>query len=138
MKKITIIAFFMTLFANMTFAAEVNVFSARHYDSDVQLYQKFTTKTGIKVNIVSGKDKALQKRITEEGKDSKADLYITADAGRLGAFAAKGMFQNSMTKAITDAVPSNFRTTKWTGIAKRARIISVSYTHLTLPTIYSV
>ena len=28
MKKLTIIAFFMALFANMTFAAEVNVFSA--------------------------------------------------------------------------------------------------------------
>ena len=67
MKKLTIIAFFMALFANMTFAAEVNVFSARHYDSDIQLYEKFTAKTGIKVNVVSGKDKALQKRITEEG-----------------------------------------------------------------------
>ena len=126
MKKLTIIAFFMALFANMTFAAEVNVFSARHYDSDVQLYEKFTAKTGIKVNIVSGKDKALQKRITEEGKESKADLYITADAGRLGAFAAKGMFQNSMSPAIKAAVPANFRTSKWTGIAKRARIIYYS------------
>ena len=126
MKKLTIIAFFMTLFANMTFAAEVNVFSARHYDSDVQLYEKFTAKTGIKVNIVSGKDKALQKRITEEGADSKADLYITADAGRLGAFAAKGMFQNSMSPAIKAAVPANFRTSKWTGIAKRARIMYYS------------
>ena len=29
----------------------------------------------------------------EEGKDSKADLYITADAGRLGAAQDKGMFQ---------------------------------------------
>ena len=45
MKKLTIIAFFMALFANMTFAAEVNVFSARHYDSDVQLYEKFTSKS---------------------------------------------------------------------------------------------
>ena len=150
MKKLTIVAFFMTLLANIAFAGEVNVFSARHYDSDVQLYEKFTAKTGIKVNIVSGKDKALQKRITEEGKDSKADIYITADAGRLGAFAAKGMFQNSMSKAIKAAVPANFRTSTWTGIAKRARIIyyspervnandlngmrSVSYTHLTLPT----
>ena len=34
---------------------EVNIFSARHYDSDVQLYEKFTAKTGIKVNVVSGK-----------------------------------------------------------------------------------
>jgi len=126
MKKFTITALFITLFANMTFAAEVNVFSARHYDSDVQLYEKFTAKTGIKVNIVSGKDKALQKRIIEEGAESKADLYITADAGRLGAFASKGMFQNSLTPAIKAAVPSNFRTSKWTGIAKRARIIYYS------------
>ena len=42
---------------------------------------------------ISGKDKSLQKRIIEEGKDSKADLYITADAGKLGLFDLKGMFQ---------------------------------------------
>ena len=116
----------MIFFANITFASEVNVFSARHYDSDIQLYEKFTAKTGIKVNIISGKDKALQKRITEEGSDCLADLYITADAGRLGTFEAKGMFQNSMSSAIKAAVPSNFRSSKWTGIAKRARIIYYS------------
>ena len=116
----------MLFFANIAFAREVNIFSARHYDSDIQLYKKFTAKTGIKVNVVSGKDKALQKRITEEGADCIADLYITADAGRLGAFESKGMFQNSMSSAIKAAVPSNFRSSKWTGIAKRARIIYYS------------
>ena len=126
MKKITILAMFLSFFTNLSFAAEVNVFSARHYDSDIQLYKKFTEKTGIKVNVVSGKDKALQKRITEEGEDSKADIYITADAGRLGAFDAKGMFQNSMTPAIKAVVPKNFRSTNWTGIAKRARIMYYS------------
>ena len=90
MKKISLIGIVLVFFAKFSFANEVNVFSARHYDSDIQLYQKFTAKTGIKVNVVSGKDKALQKRISEEGQDSKADLYITADAGRLGAFDAKG------------------------------------------------
>jgi len=125
-KKTIVIIGILILFKNLAFAEEVNVFSARHYDSDIQLYEKFTAETGIKVNVVSGKDKAIQKRITEEGKDSKADLYITADAGRLGAFAAKGMFQNSMSAAIKAAVPSNFRTSKWTGIAKRARIIYYS------------
>ena len=126
MKKILFTILALSFFETFALAKEVNVFSARHYDSDVQLYQKFTDKTGIKVNIISGKDKALQKRITEEGTDSKADLYITADAGRLGAFASKGMFQNSLTPAIKAAVPSNFRTSKWTGIAKRARIIYYS------------
>ena len=122
MKKIVL--FLSVFFALMNFsnANEVNIFSARHYDSDVQLYEKFTAKTGIKVNVVSGKDKALQKRIIEEGKDCIADLYITADAGRLGAFEAnlQGGLSSS---AIKSAVPSNFRTSKWVGIAKRARIV---------------
>ena len=126
MKKIAILGMILTFFTNLSFATEVNVFSARHYDSDIQLYKKFTEKTGIKVNVVSGKDKALQKRIIEEGDDSKADIYITADAGRLGEFDAKGMFQNSMTSAIKAAVPKNFRSTNWTGIAKRARIMYYS------------
>ena len=82
MKKITLIITMLLTLSGISFANEVNVFSARHYDSDIQLYEKFTAKTGIKVNVVSGKDKALQKRIVEEGKDSVADLYITADAGR--------------------------------------------------------
>ena len=126
MKKISLLLLTLVFFTNLGFAAEVNVFSARHYDSDIQLYEKFTSKTGIKVNVVSGKDKALQKRITEEGTDSKADIYITADAGRLGAFDSKGMFQNSMTTAIKASVPKNFRATNWTGIAKRARIMYYS------------
>ena len=123
MKKILIL--FVSLFVfNSVSANEVNIFSARHYDSDVQLYEKFTAKTGIKVNVVSGKDKALQKRIKAEGKDCIADLYITADAGRLGAFQADGMFQKGASSAgIKKAVSSNFRTAYWTGIAKRARVI---------------
>ena len=126
MKKILLLVTTLTFCITSLFANEVNVFSARHYDSDIQLYEKFTVKTGIKVNVVSGKDKALQKRISEEGTDSKADLYITADAGRLGAFDAAGMFQNSMSSKIRASVPSNLRSRNWTGIAKRARIIYYS------------
>ena len=123
MKKIII---FLTVFFTLigfSYASEVNIFSARHYDSDVQLYGKFTAKTGIKVNVVSGKDKALQKRIIEEGKDCEADLYITADAGRLGAFQQKKMFQRASSSALKKAIPSNFRSPYWFGIAKRARVI---------------
>ena len=127
MRKITIIGILFAFISSFAFSAEVNVFSARHYDSDFQLYEKFTSKTGIKVNVVSGKDKALQKRIMEEGADCVGDLYITADAGRLGAFQAKGMLQKAgWSKAIKNVVPSQFRSAQWTGIAKRARIIYYS------------
>ncbi len=123
MKKLILLITVFFHLIGISYANEVNVFSARHYDSDVQLYEKFTQKTGIKVNVVSGKDKALQKRILEEGESCIADLYITADAGRLGAFQAKGMFQKSSSKALNSAIPSNFRSPYWYGIAKRARVI---------------
>ena len=63
MKKTLLILSLAAYFASFVFslvnANEVNIFSARHYDSDVQLYEKFTAKTGIKVNVVSGKSGAL-------------------------------------------------------------------------------
>jgi iron(III) transport system substrate-binding protein len=121
--RIVVIFYMMT---NVSIANEVNVFSSRHYDSDIELYKKFTEKTGIKVNVISGKDAALQKRITEEGKDSKADLYVTSDAGRLSLFDKKGMFQNSISSVIKQKVPENLRSENWVAISKRARIFFYS------------
>ena len=128
MRKITILALITSLFASVfAIADEVNIFNARHYKADGELYAKFTNKTGIKVNLINGKSGALEKRILEEGADSSADLYITADAGRCGAMDAKGALQGGLTSAaIKSAVPKSFRTNKWVGIAKRARIIYYS------------
>jgi len=131
MKKISITALIVSLFLSTSVFAdghgEVNIFNARHYKADAELYDKFTAATGIKVNLINGKSGALEKRIIEEGSDSKADLYITADAGRCGAMDSKGTLQGGLTSAaIKAAVPSNFRTSKWVGIAKRARIIYYS------------
>ena len=128
MRKISILVLITSLFVSaIAVANEVNVFNARHYKADAELYSKFTNMTGIKVNLINGKSGALEKRIIEEGADSSADLYITADAGRCGAMDAKGHLQGGLTStAIKAAVPKSFRTSKWVGIAKRARIIYYS------------
>ena len=125
MRKISILTLITSLFVSTyVMANEVNVLNARHYKADAELYSKFTNKTGIKVNLINGKAGALEKRMIEEGADSSADLYITADAGRCGAFKAKGMTQGGLTStAIKAAVPKNFRTSHWVGVAKRARIV---------------
>ena len=123
MKILIILITLIFSFSNIL-AAEVNIFSSRHYDSDTELYKKFTNKTGIKVNIISGKDNALHKRIKEEGKDCLGDLYFTADAGRLGAFQLQGLFQKGVnSEFIKKQVSENFRNDYWVGIAKRARVI---------------
>jgi iron(III) transport system substrate-binding protein len=94
MRKISIIALVFSVFASsIAIANEVNIFNARHYKADADLYGKFTKATGIKVNLINGKSGALEKRIISEGADSSADLYITADAGRCGAMDAKGHLQ---------------------------------------------
>ena len=106
MKKISILALITSLFVSaIAVANEVNIFNARHYKADGELYSKFTNMTGIKVNLINGKSGALEKRILSEGADSSADLYITADAGRCGAMDAKGALQGGLSSAaIKDAV----------------------------------
>ena len=66
MRKISIIALVVSLFVSaFANANEVNIFNARHYKADAELYNKFTKKTGIKVNLINGAG-ALEKRMIEE------------------------------------------------------------------------
>ena len=46
----------------------VNLYTARHYDSDQALYDRFTRETGIRVNIIEGRPDELVARIRSEGK----------------------------------------------------------------------
>ena len=65
---------------------EVNVYTSRHYDVDDILYDEFTKKTGITVNIISGSGGALMERLKAEGKNSPGDVFFTVDAGNLANF----------------------------------------------------
>ncbi|MEQ8952004.1 MAG: Fe(3+) ABC transporter substrate-binding protein, partial [Parvibaculum sp.] len=71
---------------------EVNIYSARHYDTDLSLYDRFTEETGIAVNLIEGDSDELIARIEREGKYSPADLLITVDAGRLWRAEEKNLF----------------------------------------------
>ncbi|MGE3908935.1 MAG: hypothetical protein AB7K36_06275, partial [Chloroflexota bacterium] len=61
----------------------VNVYSARHYDTDDALFDGFTQQTGITVNVIRGSEDELLERLKAEGANSPADVLITVDAGRL-------------------------------------------------------
>ena len=104
---------------------EVNIYTARHYDSDDALYEEFRKETGIKVNIISGKGSALLERIKSEGKNSPADIFFTVDAGNLWIVQKENLFQEIKSKKVISTVPRNLRgpNNEWTAIAKRARVI---------------
>lgn len=104
---------------------EVNVYSGRHYDSDIALFDAFTEETGIKVNIIEAGGDALIERIAQEGEASPADLFITADAGILWRGEQRDIFRSLDNEALNERVPAKFRhpSGKWFGLSKRARII---------------
>ncbi len=106
-------------------AGEVNVYSGRHYDSDIVLFDTFTEETGIKVNVIEAGGDALIERIAREGDASPADLFITADAGILWRGEQRGIFRSNDNEALKARVPAQFRHPegKWYGLSKRARII---------------
>jgi iron(III) transport system substrate-binding protein len=103
----------------------VNLYTDRHYDSDDAIYAAFTEETGIKVNIVKGKSDELIERLKTEGEDTEADLFITADVGRLYRAQEAGLLQATESKVLEANIPDNLREPEgyWFGLTKRARVI---------------
>jgi iron(III) transport system substrate-binding protein len=104
---------------------QVNIYSSRHYNTDDELYDGFSRMTGIKVNLVEGKDDELIERIKSEGKNSPADILITVDAGRLWRADQAGLFTPVNSATLNQKIPANLRHPQghWFGFSKRARVI---------------
>ena len=103
----------------------INLYSSRHYDTDQALYDSFTKKTGLKVNLIESKGDELIERIKSEGANSPADVFITVDAGRLGRAEEAGILQPISSSTLNSKIPANLRSPKnlWFGFSKRARVI---------------
>jgi iron(III) transport system substrate-binding protein len=104
----------------------LNLYSARHYQTDEALYTNFTRATGIKVNRIEGGEDALMERIRNEGPNSPADVLITVDAGRLWRAEDMGLFAPVKSKLLEARIPANYRDPNghWFGFSTRARIIA--------------
>ncbi len=115
----------LALLAGTASAAEVNVYSARHYDTDEQLYSDFTKETGIEINLIEGNAEELVERIKLEGANSPADVLITVDAGRLWRADQEGVFQPLQSAVLEERIPAEFRHPDgdWFGYTTRARLI---------------
>jgi iron(III) transport system substrate-binding protein len=103
---------------------ELNLYSARHYQTDELLYAEFTKQTGIKINRIEGKDAELIERMKNEGANSPADVLLTVDASRLEIADRAGVFQPIQSKVIEARVPAHLRTPNWVAFSTRARVIA--------------
>jgi iron(III) transport system substrate-binding protein len=116
-------------FATPSMAADaLNIYSARHYDSDELLYDGFQKATGIPVNVIEGDGPELLARMKAEGKNSPADVFLTVDAGNLWLAEKENLFQPAQSKTLDARIPASLRSPKnlWFGFSTRARLIFVN------------
>lgn len=106
-------------------AGILNVYSARHYDSDKDMYKAFEAETGIRVRFRESGAAELLEAMKAEGANSPADLVIASDAGTLYRFEAAGLTQATESEVLEARIPEHFRDPEghWYGLAKRARVI---------------
>jgi len=110
---------------------ELNLYSARHYQSDNELYAAFTQQTGIKVNQIQAQDEAILERLKSEGKASPADIIFLVDAARLHKAQSEGLFQPVKSITLEGALPSHMRASDlWFGFTTRARILVIDATKI--------
>jgi iron(III) transport system substrate-binding protein len=126
----------MTLVAAAATSASVfaqdkvlNIYSARHYQTDEVMYNTFTKTTGIRINRVDADDAGIVARLKAEGAASPADVVLLVDAARLALADSQGLFQPIRSAKLDAAIPAHLRApatpagVTWTGFSTRARVI---------------
>ncbi len=103
----------------------LNLYSARHYQTDEALYSDFTKATGIRINRIEAGDEQLVERLKNEGAASPADVLLIVDAARLWHAQQLGLFQPVRSAALDERIPAKFRDPNgnWFGFSFRARVI---------------
>jgi iron(III) transport system substrate-binding protein len=107
----------------------LNLYSARHYQTDEALYSNFTKATGIKINRVEADDAGILARLKAEGSASPADVIMLVDAARMWRGEQDGLFQPVKSAALESSVPPQFRGAdngqgpQWFGVSTRARVL---------------
>ncbi len=103
----------------------LNLYSARHYQTDEALYANFTKATGIKINRIEAGDEPLLERLRNEGANSPADVILLVDAARLWKAQQDGLFAPLQSKLLNERIPADLRAADgtWYGFSSRARVI---------------
>jgi iron(III) transport system substrate-binding protein len=129
--SVLVTAVVLSLASTLSLAQEkvLNLYSARHYQTDEALYSNFTQATGIRINRVDADDAGILARLKSEGSASPADVILLVDAARLWRAEEDGLFQPVRSAVLDSRVPVTLRGrdagqgSSWFGLSTRARVV---------------
>ncbi|HOY33826.1 MAG TPA: extracellular solute-binding protein [Piscinibacter sp.] len=107
----------------------LNLYSARHYQTDEALYANFSKATGVRINRVDADDAGILARLKSEGTASPADVILLVDAARLWRAETDGLFQPVKSAVLESRIPATLRGadagqgSQWFGFSTRGRVI---------------
>ncbi len=109
-------------------AGEVVVYSARQEHLIKPLFDRFTEQTGIDVRYITDDAGPLLQRLRAEGRNTRADMLMTVDAGNLWQAAEWGVLASVESDVLRERVPQHLRDpdSRWFGLSVRARTIVYS------------
>jgi iron(III) transport system substrate-binding protein len=102
----------------------VNIYSYREPQLIEPLLQRFKAETGIATRVIYAPS-GLIERISAEGRNSPADVLLTAESSLLLQAKAAGITQAVNSEALTAAIPPSLRDPEghWFGLTRRARVV---------------
>jgi iron(III) transport system substrate-binding protein len=104
---------------------ELTIYSGRNQDLVAPVIERFKRESGIDVRVRYTDSADAAATILEEGEASPADVFLSQDAGALGAVQAQDLLA-PLPRPLLDAVDGRFRSPegRWVGVTARARTIA--------------
>lgn len=125
MRRVWLYCLLLIGFTGQAIASDLVIYSSRGEQLIKPILDAYRKETGVTITLISDKEGALMERLRAAGKNSPADILLTADAGNLWQAEQMGLLKAVHSATLDANIPPHLRDPnhQWYGMSIRARTI---------------